>query len=146
MEYATTNPPPKDHLQVLATVKYLSALNNIFEKMLLGRKTRIFYAEGRSIQRLDEGFAYFREWADELIARGSFNGGVDSKDFIAWQVHVHVHVHFVVNSGCVCTCLCMCVCMCALYRCTCVHVCRNTACVQFTSNCVYYLSCVCMYI
>ena len=59
MEYATTNPPTKDHLQVLATVKYLSALNNIFKKTLLSKKTRIFYAEGRSIQQLDEGFAYF---------------------------------------------------------------------------------------
>ena len=92
MEYATTNPPPVDHLQVLATVKYLSALNNIFEKTLLGKKTRIFCAEGRSIQRLDEGFAYFRGWADELVNSGNFNGGVDSKDFIAWKVVTFTHV------------------------------------------------------
>ena len=110
MEYATTNPPPKDHLQVLATMKYLSALNNIFEKTLFGRKTRIFYAESRSIERLDEGFAYFREWADELVERGSFNGGVDSKDFIAWQVHVFVYV-------CVCVCVYKHCCNCCLLPC-----------------------------
>jgi hypothetical protein len=85
MEYAPTN-PHKDHFQILATVKYLSALNNIFEKTLLGRKTRFFYVKGRSTQRLDDGFVYFREWADELVKRGNFNGGVASKDFIAWQV------------------------------------------------------------
>ena len=93
MEYATTNPPPKDHLQVLATVKYLSAL-----KTLLGKKTRIFYAEGRSIQRLDEGFAYFRGWADKLVNSGSFSGGVDSKDFIAWQVVTFTYVYTVTVS------------------------------------------------
>ena len=105
--------PPKDHLQVLATVKYPSALNNIFEKTLLGRKTRIFCAKGRSIQRLDEGFAYFREWADGLVKCGSFNGGVDSNDFIALQVVIF-------TSSCISVCVCtrMRACMCV---CTCVH-------------------------
>ena len=86
LEYANTHPTPEDHLEVIATEKYLAALNNIFEKTLLGRKTRIFQPDGISIQRLDQGFSYFEEWAEELYVGGSFSGGVDCKGFIAWQV------------------------------------------------------------
>ena len=97
-------------------VKYPSALN-IFEKTLLGKKTRIFCAKGRGIQRLDEGFAYFREWADGLVKCGSFNGGVDSKDFIALQVVISTSL-----------CISVCVCVCALVR-ACVCVCVVSVCV-----------------
>lgn len=84
-EYATSVPPPKDGAEALATAEYLSALNNIFERTLLG-KTRIFYHDGSGMQRLEKGFSYFREWAEEHIQNGAFNTGVDSKEFIAWQV------------------------------------------------------------
>ena len=53
LEYANMHPTPEDCLEVIATEKYLAALNNIFEKTLLGRKTRIFQPDGTSIQRLD---------------------------------------------------------------------------------------------
>ena len=86
MEYAKTDPPPKDSLEVLATEGYLRALNNIFEKTLLGKKTRIFQPDGTGMLRLDKGFSYFREWAQELVDSGAFVSGVDSRQFIAWQV------------------------------------------------------------
>lgn len=77
---------------MLATAKYLNALNSLFERTLLGSKTRFFHAEGTGIQRLDEGFQYFRDWAEELVSSGEFGDGVESKKFIAWQVRVsHVH-------------------------------------------------------
>lgn len=38
------------------------------------------------MQRLEKGFSYFLEWADELVINGKFESGVDSKKFIAWQV------------------------------------------------------------
>lgn len=85
-EYATANPPPKDSAETLATADYLSALNNIFERTLLGTKTRIFRPGGTGMQRLEKGFSYFREWAEALISSGAFNTGVENKQFIAWQV------------------------------------------------------------
>lgn len=86
LEYANTDPPPQDNQQVLATVQYLSALNKIFEKTLLGRKTKIFDPHGSGIQRLNEGFSYFEEWAEELDENGCFDDGVECKSFISWQV------------------------------------------------------------
>lgn len=65
---------------MLATAKYLNALNSLFERTLLGSKTRFFHAEGTGIQRLDEGFQYFRDWAEELVSSGD---GVECKKFIA---------------------------------------------------------------
>ena len=89
LEYAKAQPPPQDSLEVLATEGYLRALNNIFERTLLGRKTRIFQSDGTSMQRLDKGFSYFQEWAKELVEGGVLNNSVDSTQFIAWQVCVN---------------------------------------------------------
>ena len=86
LEYARADPPPQDSLEVLATEGYLRSLNNIFERTLLGRKTRICQSDGTSIQRLDKGYSYFEEWAQELIENGAFDNSVDSTHFIAWQV------------------------------------------------------------
>lgn len=89
LEYARADPPPQDSLEVLATEGYLRSLNNIFERTLLGRKTRIFQPDGTGMQRLDKGFFFFEEWAQELVKSGAFDNGVDSTHFIAWQVSVN---------------------------------------------------------
>lgn len=89
MEYAKTDPPPDDSLEVIATEAYLRALSNILERTLLGKKTRIFQAGGTGMQRLEKGFTYFQEWALELRENGVFDSGVDSKYFIAWQVCIN---------------------------------------------------------
>lgn len=86
LEYTKTDPPPQDSLEVLATEGYLRALNNIFERTLLGKKTRIFQPDGTGMLRLDKGFSYFQDWAQEIVDGGVFESGVDSKQFIAWQV------------------------------------------------------------
>ena len=88
-EYADTKPDSDEAAEVLATVKYLSALNKIFERTLLGTKTRIFMADGTAIQRLDEGFSYFKEWSENLRSLGVFGSGVDSSHFISWQVCIN---------------------------------------------------------
>ena len=91
-EYAALRP---ERAKVLATVKYLSAIN-IFERTLLGTKTRIFKPEGTGMQCLDEGFTYFREWAEDLISSGEFDRGVDSKqglvvDFLSTHPGHHIN-------------------------------------------------------
>lgn len=87
LEFATANPQDPDRAEILATVKYLSALNDIFERTMLGNQVRIFYHGGPAIQRLNEGFAYFEEWAEELIDSGAFNNGVSTESFLSWQVN-----------------------------------------------------------
>ena len=79
-EYAAgTDIPSDERAEVLATVEYLTALNSIFELTLLGNKTHtcIFKPDGFAI-RLDKGFVFFKEWADDLITMGEFSSGVDS--------------------------------------------------------------------
>ena len=51
-EYAKMDPSPEDSCEVLATESYLRALNNIFERTLLGKKTRIFQALRRTLASL----------------------------------------------------------------------------------------------
>ena len=86
MEYASSIPTSADRSGVLACAKYLSSLNDIFERTLLGKKTRFFQVDGTGMQRLEDGFSYFKEWAYELKKSGEFNSGVESKVFISWQV------------------------------------------------------------
>ena len=86
MEYASSCESGSVRAEVLATVKYLSALNSIFEQTLLGSSVCVFDSSGTTIQRLDEGFEYFEEWAAELIDSGVFDEGVSSEQFLSWQV------------------------------------------------------------
>jgi len=86
MEHTTTLPVGPERAEVLAVAGYLSALNSIFERTLLGKKVRVFTAEGTSMQRLEEGFQFFTEWAEELVSSGAFDSGVESELFLAWQV------------------------------------------------------------
>ena len=37
-------------------------------------------------QRLNEGFSFFEEWAENLHGAGCFDVGVECKKFISWQV------------------------------------------------------------
>lgn len=67
--------------------KYLSSLNDIFERTLLGKKTRIFNIDGYGMQRMEDGFAFFEAWCKHLKQGGEFsNGAVESKVFLSWQV------------------------------------------------------------
>ena len=86
MEYAISI-QTSERSEVMACAKYLSSLNDIFERTLLGRKTRFFQFDGTGMQRLEDGFSYFKEWAYELKKSGEFDSGVESKVFLSWQVH-----------------------------------------------------------
>ena len=41
-EYARSQPPPADASSIELTIDYLSALNKLFERSLLGNKVRVF--------------------------------------------------------------------------------------------------------
>lgn len=79
-EYARINKDIPDGPEVELVIDYLEALNKLFEKSLLGQHTRVFTAEGSTIQRMADGFQFFVNWAKE-----SFEGD-DKKTFLAWQV------------------------------------------------------------
>ena len=80
------SPPPPDSSNVLATERYLRALNSIFERTLLGNHTRFFRTNGTGMQHLEEGFSYFEEWAREVADNKGFDNGINCKQFISWQV------------------------------------------------------------
>lgn len=88
LEYHSQLNPLPVNSSVLATENYLRALNNIFERTLLGNKTRIFASEGTAMKRLDEGFSYFVKWAQEIYDKKGFVNSVDNKQFISWQVNI----------------------------------------------------------
>ena len=70
-EYASSKPRPHDADSVEMVVKYLQALNKFFEKGLLGTKVRVFNPEGWTLQRMEDGFNFFKEWRVEKISEGS---------------------------------------------------------------------------
>ena len=81
LEFASMDPTPPEINSILATEGYLRGLNDIFERTLLGRRTRIFQPEGTAMQHLQKGFSFFKEWAEELIESGVFQAGVESRKF-----------------------------------------------------------------
>ena len=58
-EYVHNNPKASDAPAVTHTIAYLEALNNIFERSMLGVKVRVFKANGSTLQRIDEGYQFF---------------------------------------------------------------------------------------
>ena len=81
-EYARSDPKPEDAPTVELVIAYLEALNKLFERSLLGRKVRVFNAKGTTIQRMEEGFEFFANWAKEKIDTDD----EDKNSFLSWQV------------------------------------------------------------
>ena len=89
-EYACGSPVPHDAPKVELTIRYLTALNNLFERSLLGKHVRVFEAQGSTIQRMKSGYQFFVDWAKEQEPNG------DPSNFRAWQVYgcqVYVGIH-----------------------------------------------------
>ena len=61
---------PGDDAAVKMVIKYLQALNNMFERGILGNKVRVFDVNGSTIQRMENGFNFFSQWMDELVSQG----------------------------------------------------------------------------
>lgn len=81
-EHARQQPPPEDASSVELVIDYLSSLNNLFERSLLGRHVRIFDPHGSTIQRIDSGYHFFVQWACKQYPNG------DPTKFLSWQVNI----------------------------------------------------------
>ena len=57
-EYACCEDIPTDAASVELTISYLSALNNLFERSIIGKKVRVFTVNGTTMQRMSEGFNF----------------------------------------------------------------------------------------
>ncbi len=88
-EYARSDPRPKDAHTVEMVIKYLEALNKLFEKCILGSKVRIFMTDGTAMARMSEGFNFFAKWAKNIDADSEDRQltAVEKRSFLAWQVH-----------------------------------------------------------
>ena len=38
------------------------------------------------MERFDEGYSFFSDWAEELVSLGEFDSRVENKHYISWQV------------------------------------------------------------
>ena len=59
-----------DSASVRTVVKYLKALNSLFELSLLGKYVRIFKTNGNTLQRMEDGFKFFKTWCEDAIENG----------------------------------------------------------------------------
>ena len=50
-------------------VEYLQALNNLFELALLENHIHIFKLERCTLQRMEKGFNFFKEWCEDAISQ-----------------------------------------------------------------------------
>lgn len=71
MEYARADPKPDDPAAVEKVISYLEAMNSFFEMGLLGTKVRVFDPEGKTLQRMEKGFTFFRQWIEDLFSKGT---------------------------------------------------------------------------
>ncbi len=69
-EYAARKPPPSDANSVKATHKYLSACHLIFERGILNPDISVKKPDGLIIRRMNEGYSFFTNWLDGLLAQG----------------------------------------------------------------------------
>ena len=79
-EHARQQPPADDDSSVELVIDYLSSLNNLFERSILGRHVRIFDPHGSTSQRMDCGYQFFMQWACKQYPNG------DAEKFLAWEV------------------------------------------------------------
>jgi len=79
-------PGVPETLQDLETLKYLRALNKLFEWGVLSNG-RIQAIDDEEILLLQEGFAYFKSWYEELFEDGVDPDSTTQTDFLAWQVN-----------------------------------------------------------
>ncbi len=79
-EYARAIEKPSDSDAVELAISYLEALNKIFEKSIIGKHVRVFSPKGFTIQRMEDGFQFFVDWANQN------RKNKDKKSFLAWQV------------------------------------------------------------
>ena len=74
-EYAEGRPAPYDSKQVQLTIKYLKALNSLFERGVLGKMAYINSVEKNPVLRnMDQGFDFFLKWWTEKKSQGINNG------------------------------------------------------------------------
>ena len=89
-EYARGQPLPDDSASVELVIAYLSSLNNLFERSILGRSVRVFDPHGSTMQRMESGYQFFVQWACKQYPNG------DQVKFLSWQASIHIYT-------CMCT-------------------------------------------
>ena len=84
--HCAATPGVPETLRDLETLKYLCALNKLFERVILSNG-RIQAIDDEEILLLQEGFAYFKSWYEELFEDGVDPDSTTQADFLAWQVN-----------------------------------------------------------
>lgn len=75
-------PPPSDAVATKCALLYLEACNKIFENGFLSHD-KILNMDSRILKNIDEGYTFFQNWLDSIVAKGMNNIKSDT------STHVH---------------------------------------------------------
>ena len=67
--YIQSNPPPCDTPMVKATLKYLTACNQLFEKGFLSHD-KVSGTDAKVLDSIKMGFSFFSTWLKSLLDEG----------------------------------------------------------------------------
>lgn len=67
--HVNQQPPPSDEAHVQATLSYLEACSQLFEKGFLSHD-RVMSLESDVIKNISSGFKFFSGWLDALLKKG----------------------------------------------------------------------------
>ena len=77
------------------TLKYLKALNMMFERGILS-KAKVETMENEQLILIGQGFQFFSDWCEEVIREGINPDDPSQKPFLAWQVcHCEYNIMYV---------------------------------------------------
>ena len=78
-----------DHVNGIEfVIEYLKALNSLFELSLLGKQVRIFQTNGSTLQRMEKGFNFFKNWCEDAIEKGK-------------NLYAYIHVSLLFYTVCI---------------------------------------------
>ena len=85
--YIHQHPKPDDADTTLEVLKYLEACNLLFEQGFLSH-SRIRSLDSEVLKNIDQGFSYFAEWLNSILAKGMYT-------------HTHITLRsFILNVSC----------------------------------------------
>ena len=70
--YIQQHPKPDDADTTSEVLKYLEACNLLFEQGFLSH-SRIRSLDSQVLKNIDQGFSYFAEWLNSILAKGMYS-------------------------------------------------------------------------
>eukprot|EP00733_Pompholyxophrys_punicea_P001526 Pompholyxophrys_punicea_v1_NODE_795_length_1280_cov_4.899756.p1 type:complete len:237 gc:universal NODE_795_length_1280_cov_4.899756:399-1109(+) len=83
-EYARSVPRPGDNKNILKTIQFLEACENIFEQGILSH-AHVNSMDHAVVKNIRSGMKFFSNWANSLTAEGKNIHDLHQVEFLSWQ-------------------------------------------------------------